>query len=924
MTKVDEQRIEDCLYGINDRIQEKQSLVDKRKLCNDYLKSCWAFLNISVPFDPEDLTLRQIISKFTDVKLKEPKVFQDDGYHPWLDEARANIKFNFYKRYDKYLFNVKHWSTDNLVNLNKTTDIILDHIGNPNSNLNFSIKGLVMGDIQSGKTANYTGLINKAIDAGYKIIIVLAGITRDLRNQTQARLDKEVTGFQKSEKSYNANSSSTVGVGAIQALNIDSITYIDSKKDYGDLKKFFNVHPFLKDSNPILAIVKKNTSILDNLNKLLNSSIDEAYRFDDDNKKHLISPVLIIDDEADQASVDTRHAEIESEASAINKKIRKIIDSCDKVSYVGYTATPFANIFINPINRTDLYPKDFILALEPSSGYCGIKEYFGIDEDDDIDSYEEDHSTDLFVSIDSDKNNWTGKKINNVFTPVTSLPNSLKDAITSFIISCCIKKERGILGFNSMLINVSNYKIKATSLKPLIQKYITELNGQIRYSYDESSKLFEDFYKENFEQISKERLGDAFKDDWNKIKDYLEETIDSINKHIFVLNGDSNDVLDYNQQKSGDFLIIGGNKLSRGLTLEGLTTSYYFRSARTYDALLQMGRWFGYRIGWLDVCRVYTTKDYLNDFVNVGKAIERFKKDLNVMYAQNLNPREVGQRIMYSPNLIPTSRNKMYNAKLAKISLSNGVQQIITFKKEYIKSNFAYLNEFIKGLGEGEVRENNKVVFKNQPVDIVLKYLLNYHENALGMEYGQISINNWINYIKKVNDSGELKNWTIVLSSGIKDSLNEVDVAGYKIKKSRRTLRVFGDPKGQDNYLIRALINPSDFREFYDPKDPLYKEIDHYDPAQTYPGLDSMHGLLVIYIIDLYELIKDHFDVAKNKWIGKRGNLIEDAQNISAPAIWFPKTKDYENSATNFYINPDYEESHKLDNIVDDEEEEKE
>lgn len=104
----------------------------------------------------------------------------------------------------------------------------------------------------------------------------------------------------------------------------------------------------------------------------------------------------------------------------------------------------------------------------------------------------------------------------------------------------------------------------------------------------------------------------------------------------------------------------------------------------------------------------------------------------------------------------------------------------------------------------------------------------------------------------------------------------------------------------------------------------MYKEIDHYDPAQTYPGLDSMHGLLVIYIIDLYELIKDHFDVAKNKWIGKRGNLIEDAQNISAPAIWFPKTKDYENSATNFYINPDYEESHKLDNIVDDEEEEKE
>lgn len=918
MTKQDLEKISNFLYGIKNQIESKKTIAEKRNYCNSTLKMMWPSLDISGPYDPNDISLRQVISDFTDITVNEPKVFEDDGFHPWLDDNRKNINFAFYGRYEKYLREVKHWSQKNLVDLNRCSDIILDHIGNPFSNDFFSKKGIVMGDIQSGKTANYTAVINKALDTGYKIIIVLAGITRDLRNQTQTRLDNEVTGYQKVANSFNSGTTASIGVGKITGgLIVDTLTYVDNKKEYGDIKKFFTIHPITKKSTPILAIVKKNTSILKNLLNCLMGSSDEAYRIDEEGKKHLKFPVLIIDDEADQASVDTRHAQVESEASAINKRIRQIIDCCDRVSYVGYTATPFANIFINPTNRSDLYPKDFILAINPSIGYCGIKEYFGIDDNDDE---SEDHSTDLFVNIDYDKSNWAGKRIDNVYTPVQTLPSSLKEAIFSFVLASCIKKSRGIVGFNSMLINVSNYKIKATSLRPLVEDYIESLYEKIHFNYDFEINNYKTFYLDKFKEVSEERLGDKFNDNWDKIKEYIEQTLNSITKHILVLNGDSGDKLDYNSQKTGDFLIIGGNKLSRGLTLEGLTTSYYFRSARTYDALLQMGRWFGYRSGWLDVCRVYTTKDYLNDFINVGKAIERFKKDLNVMYSQHLNPREVGQRILYSPNLIPTSRNKMYNAKLAKISLSNGVQQIISFDKNDIQSNLSLLKAFISELKNPEIRANGRIVFKDQSVDKVINYLRKYKECSNSLDYGQISIKNWINYIEKVNRLGELTNWTIVLSSSSKVDSSIIDIGGYKVRKPKRTLRVFDNPENLNLYLLKASTNPGDFREFFNPNDPIYKTIKSYNPVEKYDGFDSKHGLLVLYVFDLYTLKKDHFDEQKGKWVGKRGDLIVDAQNVSAPAIWFPKTNDLENSATDFYINPDYEASHKEDSIEDGEE----
>lgn len=280
----------------------------------------------------------------------------------------------------------------------------------------------------------------------------------------------------------------------------------------------------------------------------------------------------------------------------------------------------------------------------------------------------------------------TGKITAQTSTEVLS--DSLKKAIMSFILAASIKKSRGFDKYNSMLIHTARYKNPSTTLKPLVADYVAELYQGIKYHFYEAIKEFKHLWKTKFEKVSQMRLGVSYKDTWDNIAKYILPTLESTMKNIKVINGDSGDMLDYSLATSGDYIVIGGDKLSRGLTLEWLVVSYYYRNSRTYDSLLQMGRWFGYRKGWSDICRVFTTVRFINDFITVGKVIQQFKADVEDMYNLKLNPREVGQRIMYSPNLIPTARAKMKSITKYKVSFSGRIQQVITFGREYIKSNF--------------------------------------------------------------------------------------------------------------------------------------------------------------------------------------------------------------------------------------------
>lgn len=906
MTNKTKDAIIKLLNGVTDKADKLNSIEEKNKFYHKCLANNVDFIEIDdcdLPLDLESEEINEIIAdNFLSIVVSKPIVFSDDGYKPWLEDARKDIVWNFYNRYERYLFDMKKWKAKAISDIKKMSDIILDHIENPKTDNLFHKRGLVMGDIQSGKTANYTAVINKALDVGYKIIIVLAGLTRDLRNQTQKRLDSEVLGF---ETKTNGKGKS-IGVGSIKPLGIEGLTYADENKDFGDMKKYFSRHTLDGNLTPTVAIVKKNKSVLEHLNNFLTSSQDYCYT----NKK-LDIPVLIIDDEVDQASVDTKDSKTLEEASAINRQIRTILNNLNRYSYIGYTATPFANVFIDPDKgadheNEDLYPKDFIICLPTNEDYCGIKEYFGVDAMDDEDD-SNDHTSDLFVNIDDYKDMFSEEVRLDAQTSSIRLNNSIVEAIKSFIIASSVKKARGIVEHNSMLVHIARFKNPSTTLKPLIQEYIDELYNKLKYQYYSVEDEFKEFWQQNFEGISKKRLGEKYNDSWDKISEYLLLAVESIQQNIKVLNGDSGDVLDYSLSKTGDFIILGGDKLSRGLTLDGLVVSYYYRNSRAYDSLLQMGRWFGYRKGWIDLCRVYTTIKFMNDFITVGKVLQRFKNDVEEMRTLNLNPREVGQRIMYSPNLIPTARNKMKSSTKVKVSFAGHVQQIITFDRRQTAENLKMTDRFISSLGEGEVHDNNKVVFRNVSANKILEYLKNYKECSGYYDYGHISVANWIKYINNRIEDGELNNWTIVLSSLASDYDNSITIGGHKINKIRRTLREAGDPSTFDLYRIKTNIDPTDFREFFPVDSEEYKTVKSYDSTKEYDGFDENTAVMAIYVVDLYQkILTGEYDKKTNKEKAKRGSIISDGISVCAPAIWFPNTEHYDQSAVMFYVSKDY------------------
>lgn len=377
--------------------------------------------------------------EFTDIlkRLRQNLVIQMDvgvyindrnnGHQSWLPAKRATFDFFFWNRYKKYLEEVKHWNPRVTTNLGKISDEILDLCGDPSED-HFAIKGLVLGDVQSGKTANYTAICNKAADTGYRIIIILAGLQENLRKQTQERLDAECSG-RKSEyyldpKAEQGIKNQPVGVGRYgTAKKIASFTSVTKDFDSGVLRS--NDLGIENVNCPVILVIKKNKRILNNLIKWLSS-----------NNTHNAAgqielPLLLIDDEADNASVNTKDPD--SSPAAINDCIRRLLLLFSKTTYLGITATPFANIFIDPENNEDLFPADFIYALSAPTDYIGADRIFG----DDGDHYGMLEPIDIF-----DLESCFPAKHKKDFV-VSSLPDDLYEAANYFLLANAIRDYRG-------------------------------------------------------------------------------------------------------------------------------------------------------------------------------------------------------------------------------------------------------------------------------------------------------------------------------------------------------------------------------------------------------------------------------------------------------------------------------------------------
>lgn len=576
---------------------------------------------------------------------------RNNRHQSWLPGKRADFDFYFWNRYKSYLEQEKQWNPRIITNLGKVSDEIIDLCGDPSKN-SFLIKGLVLGDVQSGKTANYTAICNKAADTGYKIIIILAGIQENLRKQTQERLDAEFTG-RKSEYYLNPTAelgikNSPVGVGKYgsdSSKKIVAFTSVTKDFDSGVLRS--NNLGIENVNCPVVLVVKKNKKILNNLIEWL--SINNTLNA----KGQIDLPLLLIDDEADNASVNTK--ELDSLPTAINDCIRRLLGKFSRATYLGITATPFANIFIDPGKDDDLYPSDFIYVLSAPTNYIGADRIFGDDGDfsgmlcpvNEVELeqiFPSKHKSDLVVS---------------------ELNDELMEAVNYFLLINAIRDLRGDLSTHrSMMIHVSRFTNVQNQIAEILDLWLEQVKSDLRNYSQLDPMEAEKINSIKFLHVvwDKYVLSRDSEVEWEELlNSYLYRAVAPIDvRAVNMKTGASS--LDYFSHRNDGLRVIavGGNSLSRGLTLEGLCVSYFYRNTHMYDTLLQMGRWFGYRPNYADLVKVWMPQEVIDWYSQITRATNELKDEIIEMRNAHQTPREFGLRVRQDPgSLIVTARNKM-------------------------------------------------------------------------------------------------------------------------------------------------------------------------------------------------------------------------------------------------------------------------
>lgn len=773
---------------------------------------------------------------------------------PWVSEKKASIwniqNQTFWGRYKDYLQIEKNFSNSTVDQLDRLTERVLDGLFDPSINATINKYGLVAGQVQSGKTSNYTGLICKAADAGYKLIIVLAGIHNNLRSQTQLRLDEGFLGFNtKYAQAFNQVNDEDIWIGVGKISRSEIAHSITSCRDNGDFSQgaFNSLGLNFNTNEPIIAVVKKNSRVLDRLLAWLSAQAVEV-----DGKKTIRNKsLLLIDDEADNASINTNPET--DKTTRINGLIRDVIRLFEKSGYIGYTATPFANIFI-PIVEDDLFPRDFIINLPAPSNYIGPDKVFGFQPLEESEISEtvlpivrkiDDYLT--FVPDrhkKADLDNWkTREEIpqNTVDKFCNDVPESLVTAIKSFIVTCAVRRLRGhTSAHNSMLIHITRFQNwqklvckvveeKFSYYKRGIEMNIPQVIEEIRKTFEEDTGSYKS-YKTTSQQILDSDQKDTDPHikvhQWDEVLPHLNEAVSRI--QVREINGGSADALNYFDHKNGlSVIAIGGDKLSRGLTLEGLSISYYLRASKMYDTLMQMGRWFGYRPGYVDLCRLFTSRELNEWFCHITRASEELRNEFDYMSdVAGSVPEQYALRVRTHPGVLQISAsNKIRRAVSVDISWAGRLVESYEFTKnpEIIHNNLAATNTFIDLLPNDPQVVKNHYLWKDVPFQNVKALLQKFRlsESLKAADPG-----NLLRFIDAQVGNKELTNWSVAIMSKKSDARRTViNKNGSKLDIGFFTRNC--DEKNSDDeiYYLRKshIISPQ--HEFID----LTKEM--YDKA---------------------------------------------------------------------------------------------
>lgn len=754
----------------------------------------------------EDRLYRDLLSIYNVYVANETQLRDDRDHIVWLPDRKSEITWGFWNRYRNYLEDIKSYPSIVISKLHGLTDNILGSLEDPKRQGEWDRRGMVVGYVQSGKTLNYTGLICKAADAGYKLIIVMAGMHNDLRSQTQLRLDEDFLGYDTRLSRQYSNSNRKVGVGKLIEHGDLVIHSLTSSAEDGDYRTQVarNVG-FMLGGDPVILVVKKNASVLKNLLRWIQSDgrVDpETGEIVRDN-----IPMLLIDDEADNASVDGKQAKRDengniledTDPTTINRLIRQLLKTFQKSSYVGYTATPFANIFIYPpddsgnVNKygEDLFPRSFIINLPAPTNYVGPVQVFGLDDDGELGL--DDHPGLPIVIEVSDYEPHIPDRHKKDYL-VKSLPPSLKKAIKVFVISCAARMARGhITDHKSMLIHVTRFTAVQGLIKDFVLEEVTRLQNLLEFGSGNSANHIIDELKwiwdNDFISVT-DNIQNMVDDpqitslEWEQVEDHLYDAAAKI--QIKAINGSAKDVLDYRDHPNGMSVIaIGGDKLSRGITLEGLSVSYYLRASKMYDTLMQMGRWFGYRPGYLDLCRLYTSEELISWYKHIAMANEELRKEFDYMAATGGTPMDYGLRVRTHPDgLQITSSNKLKHGTKMAVSFSGGISETVVFHKdkEIVEKNYTNVNNWLYQLGTPEQVDSGSLRWKEIDGEKIIELLEGFRTHPLSRKAEPSTL---CKYIRKLLLEDELKEWTVVLISSGRGA-EKKNIAGRNVGLIKR------------------------------------------------------------------------------------------------------------------------------------------
>jgi hypothetical protein len=639
-----------------------------------------------------------------------------DAHVPWLPDKRAKIEPRFWGRYERYLLRELGLPPPVVYGANglhSVTDRILGLLEDPARTGPWDRRGMVVGSVQSGKTANYTGLVCKAIDAGYKLIVILAGIHNNLRSQTQLRIDEGVVGFDTRKSQQLGAGNHWIGVGRNEGerYTIYPLTTSAENGDIGGPVAHYMNFPIGREA-PTILVIKKNSSPLKRVHDWV-MAVAGSHQAGAAKAKIRDVPFLLIDDEADNASINTKSkdgADPELDVSVINGRIRTLLDAFEKSAYVGYTATPFANIFINPDAEcskfgADLFPRSFIINVEAPTNYVGPGRVFGLDGDADRDVPAQ-PGLNIVRQLDDHADAFPAKhKIDHV---PPYLPESLLKALRCFTLACAARRVRGQSSkHNSMLVHVTRFKPVQDHTARLIGDELIALQRRLRDGDGARTPTLVEELKQLWEQefvpVSAGFGSEASPTvSWDALRNELHPAAAKID--VLVINSSSRTPLDYKAHEAAgrSVIAVGGDKLSRGLTLEGLSVSYFLRTSKMYDTLLQMGRWFGYRPGYLDLCRLFTTDELVRWYRHIALAEAELRREFDYMVATGQTPKTYGLRVRTHPaGMIVTALNKMSHSRVQELSWAGVLVQTTQFFKDgaTTAANLAAVEDLVGVLG---------------------------------------------------------------------------------------------------------------------------------------------------------------------------------------------------------------------------------